>query len=318
MSRSTLHSERHTHRDTVKEIVPATANENRRALADSCGVGKISKANEEFPRFHVIKVGHVFLRQTWGGTHGIAIYLSTKPGTDILTNRHIYIYSTCRWHGSCRTYPKNANSHVICQVKLGEGWPESEKNALQAALSMVVVKNSRWMNGEFYMSYGGESCKITHRRFHTETLSQTRLHTETFTHRRFYTQTLLHADAFTHRRFYTQLLLHWHTFTHKRFYTQTLLHTEDFTRRCFYTHTHTLIHRGFYTQKLLKSVSIWHFMVLNSNCSVFDIKHMMASSSVANVCRHFTSEVLSHVSFTASWYRSFLGHLCGIFHNKMK
>ena len=54
----------HTQRHTVQEIVPATANENRRALADSCGFRKISKGNEEFPRFHVIKVGHVFLRQT--------------------------------------------------------------------------------------------------------------------------------------------------------------------------------------------------------------------------------------------------------------
>ena len=30
------------------------------------------------------------------------------------------------------------------------------------------------------------------------------LHTEAFTHKHFYTQTLLHTDAFTHRRFYTQ------------------------------------------------------------------------------------------------------------------
>ena len=30
---------------------------------------------------------------------------------------YTYHYSTCRWHGSCRTYPKNANSHVICKVK---------------------------------------------------------------------------------------------------------------------------------------------------------------------------------------------------------
>ena len=75
------------------------------------------------------------------------------------------------------------------------------------------------MVGEFYMSYGGESCEITHRRFYTQTLSQTRLHTETFTHRDFYTQTLLHTDAFTHRRFYTQMLLHTHTFIHRCFYT---------------------------------------------------------------------------------------------------
>ena len=123
-----------------------------------------------------------------------------------------------------------------------------------------------------------------------------------------------YTEAFAHKRFYTQMLLNTHThtlshtnaFTHRLLYTQRLLHADAF------THTHTFIHRGFYTQKLLKSVSIWHFMVLNSNCSVFDIKHMMASSSVANVCRHFASEVLSHVWFTASWYRSFLSHLCGL------
>ena len=51
--------------------------------------------------------------------------------------------------------------------QLDDGWPESEKHVLQAALSMVVVKNSRWMVGEFDMIYGGESCEITHRRFYT-------------------------------------------------------------------------------------------------------------------------------------------------------
>ena len=43
-----------------------------------------------------------------------------------------------------------------------------------------------------------------------------------FTHRTFYTQTLLHRSCCT------QELLHKETFTHKRFYTQTLLHTEVF------------------------------------------------------------------------------------------
>ena len=235
-------------------------------------------------------------------------------------------------------------------------------------------KESRWIVGEFYMSYGGESCEITQIRFYTQTLSQTRLHTETFTHRGFYTQTLLHADSVytqallhadtcTHKHFhrhvYTQRLLHTEAFTHRHFYTQTLLHTGAFTRRCFYTqkllHTDTFTHkrfctqtllytdafthRGFYTQTLLHADAFTHthfhtqrllhteafeeclymtFYGPELNCSVFDIKHMMASSSVANVCRHFTSEVLSHVSFTASWYRSFLGQVCGIFHNKMK
>ena len=162
--------------------------------------------------------------------------------------------------------PICALSHASLHYKLDDGWPESEKHVLQAALSMVVVKNSRWMVGEFYMSYGGESCEITHRRFYTQTLSQTRLHTETFTHRRFYTQTLLHADAFTQRRFYTQTLLHTNTFTdaftHRGVYTQTLLHTDTFTRRRFYTqallHADAFPHRSFYTQTLLHRNAFTH------------------------------------------------------------
>ena len=42
--------------------------------------------------------------------------------------------------------------------ELDDGWPESEKHVFQAALSMVV-KNSRWMVDEFYMSYGGVGCE---------------------------------------------------------------------------------------------------------------------------------------------------------------
>jgi len=38
--------------------------------------------------------------------------------------------------------------------RLDDGWPESEQDVFQAALRMVVVKDSRWIVGEFYMSYG--------------------------------------------------------------------------------------------------------------------------------------------------------------------
>ena len=88
------------------------------------------------------------------------------------------------------------------------------------------------------------------------------LHTDPFTHRRFYTQKLLHTDTFTHRRFYTMLL---HTHTH--FHTQTLLHTDAFTYRPFYTqtfytqkllHTEAFTHRNFYTQKLLHTNTFTH------------------------------------------------------------
>ena len=80
--------------------------------------------------------------------------------------------------------------------------------------------------------------------------SQTALHRNTFTHevstqRRFYSETLwhaepvtrhtnaLHTDAFTHRSLYTQTLLHTHISTEKHFYTQTLVQTNIFTQRFF-------------------------------------------------------------------------------------
>ena len=94
--------------------------------------------------------------------------------------------------------------------------------------------------------------------------AQTFLHTNPFTHRNFYTQTLLHTDAlkqrpFTHRRFYTQTLLHTDTFaqtvlhrepcTDRRFYTQILLHTQT------PLHTEAFVQRHFYTQTLVQTTS---------------------------------------------------------------
>ena len=106
---------------------------------------------------------------------------------------------------------------------------------------------------------------FTHKRFYTQTLLHTEafphrrfthrsFYTDAFTHRPFYTQALLHTKTFTHRRFYTRTLLHANTFTHRRFYTQTLLHTGAFTHRRFYTqgliHADTFTHKRFYTQTL--------------------------------------------------------------------
>ena len=84
---------------------------------------------------------------------------------------------------------------------------------------------------------------FTHKHFYTQTL----LHTDTdaFPHRPFYTQTLLHTNTFTHIRFYAQTLLHANTFTYRRFYTQTLLHSDTFTHRRF--STQTLLHTDAFT-----------------------------------------------------------------------
>ena len=144
--------------------------------------------------------------------------------------------------------------------------------------SVDVKKRDAFIQRRFY----------TQHLLHTDTFNtETLLHTETFTHRRFYTQTL---DTFTHRGFYTQTLLHTDTFTRRHFYTQTLLHTDTFTHRHFYTQTH-LHTDAFCTQKRLHTDAFTHrsFYILFLTSS-----NMMASSSVANVCRHFTSEV-SHV-----------------------
>ena len=46
--------------------------------------------------------------------------------------------------------------------------------------------------------------------------------TDPFTHKPFYTHTLVHTNTFTHRRFYPQTRLHTDTFRHKHMYTETL------------------------------------------------------------------------------------------------
>ena len=116
----------------------------------------------------------------------------------------------------------------------------------------------------------------------TLTLSQcnSRDLTDAFTHKSFYTQTVLHTDASTRRRFYTQMrfthahtLSHTNAFTHRRIDTQTLLHTDAFTRRCF-LHTHTRFH----TQTLSHTDAFTHRhfytneSVHRNFSSVFDVQ----------------------------------------------
>ena len=77
------------------------------------------------------------------------------------------------------------------------------------------------------------------------------LHTEDCTHRSFYTDAF-YTNAFTHRSFYTQTPLHTETFTHRRFDTRHFdtEHTEAFKQtllhKRFYTDAFT--HRNFHTQ----------------------------------------------------------------------
>ena len=133
---------------------------------------------------------------------------------------------------------------------------------------MNAKKRDAFIQRRFYTQKLLHIDTFTHRRFHTETFfthTQTFFHTHTFTHRPFYThilfytQTLLHIKVYTHRSLYTQTLLQTDIFTHRPFYTQTRLHAEALTSRRFSTqtlwltflHTDPFTHRHVYTQKLL-------------------------------------------------------------------
>ena len=81
---------------------------------------------------------------------------------------------------------------------------------------------------------------FTHSNFYTQTPLYTHTHRGTFTHGRLYPKQFLRTNAFTHGCFYTQAPLHTNTFTHRRIYTEMPLHTDAFTQ--------TLVHGRLYTQ----------------------------------------------------------------------
>ena len=143
----------------------------------------------------------------------------------------------------------------VCS-QLDDGWPESaEEQGLLLLVWRHIFTNNIWkmcyrQSRRGVSRQNSEKCKtivciantFTHRSFYTQTL----LHTKAFTHRSFYTQKLWPTEAFTYRSFYIRKLLHTDAFT------QTLLHTDTFTHRPFYTqelllHTNALTHRSFYT-----------------------------------------------------------------------
>ena len=59
-------------------------------------------------------------------------------GVDIVL---IFNMVSCSFQFQLRTSKDVKHTQYI--IKLDDGWPESEKHVFQAALSMVVVKNSR-------------------------------------------------------------------------------------------------------------------------------------------------------------------------------
>ena len=149
---------------------------------------------------------------------------------------------------------------------------------------------------------------FTHRSFYTQTLlhaeafthsgfySQTLLHTESFTRRLFYTQRLLHTEAFTHRRFYTQKLLHTEALAHRSFDAQMLFHTEAFTHRSFdaqmLLHTDTFTHRSFDAQMLLHTPKLLHTAALTHRC--FYTQKLLHTAALTH--RRFHTQKLLHTA----------------------
>ena len=125
------------------------------------------------------------------------------------------------------------------QSRRGVSRPNSEKCKTIVCITDTLLHTYTFTHKSSY----------TQKFLHTETFTHSRFYTDAFTHKRFYRQRFLHTEAFTHRRFYIQTLLHRH------FYTQTRLHTDTFTHKSFDTqkllHTNTFTHRRFYTQTLL-------------------------------------------------------------------
>ena len=60
-------------------------------------------------------------------------------------------YSTCGWHGSGRTYPRNTNSHVICKVK--------KKNRKTHKYHVWLVVTGTWL--VFFHILGMSSSQLT-------------------------------------------------------------------------------------------------------------------------------------------------------------
>ena len=88
------------------------------------------------------------------------------------------------------------------------------------------------------------------RRCNMDTFLPTLLHTNAFTHGRFYTQSLPHIDAFTDRQTLLQTDRCFYRQTDRRLYTQKLFHTDAFTHRRFYTLAQSTSQYDFVLQNL--------------------------------------------------------------------
>ena len=250
----------------------------------------------------------------------IPLQLELKPWQNLLSR-------TCapsKWNSSCRQKSQWNESWSDRQVFHTDSlsfWnklsPRQCSTSVRKGLQASAVIGRSVFENLRAAQFGHSECICTQtfythdapRHFHKQTL----LHTDAFTHRRFYTQGLLH-------RFYTQTLLHrnftlsfWHIYTNtfttsfrakEAFAHGRLWHIDAFThsvfaRNQFYTQTllhSALLHTGFYTQTLL------HRRFWNRNfTSVFDDRTFQLF--VRKGCA-FYGQTLLKSQFYLSFWRS--------------
>ena len=178
---------------------------------------------------------HVYRDRTWNNHKPQSPKNACRTiSTEERCRQHCFrCISVSTWGSDQRTWLHKLHTWIPrdCMIRLKTN--QSSQSHTTSTENKINLQSNRCIS---------QSQTFTHRRFCTQTL----LHTDTFTRRCFCTQTLLHTEAFAHRRFYTQTPLHIDAFT---LYTQTHLHTDHFTHRHFYAqtilHTDTFTHRSF-------------------------------------------------------------------------
>ena len=192
---------------------------------------------------------------------------NTKRKTHTHTQRHRHTRTQRDRHGTHKQTRRQTPGHthtlththseVIVVVATSLHEANSECCTFRSA-QQTLSNTDPFTHKPFYTQTILYTDALMQRRFYATTL----LHTDPFTHKPFYTQTLVHANTFMQKRVCTQMLLQTDAFTHITLYAQKLLHADAFTHRCFYTHklqhTGAFTHRCFHTQKRLRRDTFTH------------------------------------------------------------
>ena len=157
--------------------------------------------------------------------HTAILYTKKLPHTDAFTHRSFYTQTL--------SHKETSLTHTHTQKCLHKSSVQTETFCISNLLHTNALTHSKPLQISFSYKHFNVQQAFT---LHTHT--QTLLHADVFTHRRFYAKKFLHKKVFT-----TSKPLHTCFFTHKRFYTE-MLYTQTL------LHTEALTHKRFYTQKL--------------------------------------------------------------------